>query len=383
MHRPVSHRVGYVFLEPYVPRHGGYSHAEAIIRHLRARGLTIDLFAPHYATDAPLPGFLKRLAKQLLCVARFTRNAGKFDVAYVRYHPISVLPAAVAWLLSRPMILEINGPWYDVLFNWKILRPFSGLVRFVTELQMKMADAIVAVTPQLAEMAGQVAGRGRAVHVPNGADLVAFRPGVPRPPIANLPARYVAFCSYLSLWQGTSTLMDAVSRPEWPPDLPLVVAGDGPEVALVSDAARRHPDRIVFLGVVPHTDIAAILANASMAVVAVTNLDGRADTGMAPIKLFEAMASGIPVVATDLPFQSQIVGESRCGLLFQPGSSAELAQRVRDIAENPNNARAMGAAGRAAVETRYSWQRAADATAELIDALVERRARKGEMVSSP
>ena len=305
-----SGRIAYVFLEPFFPHHGGFAHADAIIRHLRKRGWQVDLFAPIYGPGATAAGLISRLFRLAGCLARCALHLRRYDVAYIRYHPLSFVAFLTARILGRPVVLEVNGPWYDVFFNWPSLRIFRRTVHWLFDVQIRKADATIAVTPQLTAWANAIAP-GRGVHVSNGADSDIFRPGLPRPAQAALPERYVSFCSFLSLWQGVDTILAGVQDPAWPSQLPLVIAGDGPELGLINAAGQKAAGRIVYLGVRPQSEVAAIIANADAAIVAVTNLQGRAETGLAPIKLFEAMAAGTPVVATDMPFQRDVVRDSQ------------------------------------------------------------------------
>lgn len=74
-----------------------------------------------------------------------------------------------------------------------------------------------------------------------------------------------------------------------------------------------------------------------------------------PIKLFEYMAAGVPVIASDFPVWREIVEDSSCGLLVDPRNSASIANCMRWIIDHPKDAEEMGKCGRSAVELRYNW----------------------------
>jgi len=74
-----------------------------------------------------------------------------------------------------------------------------------------------------------------------------------------------------------------------------------------------------------------------------------------PTKLFEYMAMGIPVIASDFPLYRQIVEEERCGVCVNPESPSEIAQAVQWLLENPEQAEAMGERGRRATIEKYNW----------------------------
>ncbi|MBL8995931.1 MAG: glycosyltransferase family 4 protein [Gemmatimonadales bacterium] len=76
-----------------------------------------------------------------------------------------------------------------------------------------------------------------------------------------------------------------------------------------------------------------------------------------PIKLFEYMSAGIPVIASDFPLWRSIVEESRCGILVDPLDPGAIAAAIDHLVSTPEEAERMGRNGRAAVETRYNWER--------------------------
>jgi glycosyltransferase involved in cell wall biosynthesis len=83
---------------------------------------------------------------------------------------------------------------------------------------------------------------------------------------------------------------------------------------------------------------------------------GRSASGVAPLKMFEAMACGIPVIVSDLPFQADIVRMADAGIVVPPGSPAAIARAVATLRRDNAAARRMGRNGAAYVRNEASWK---------------------------
>ena len=237
--------------------------------------------------------------------------------------------------------------------------------------QVRWADAIVVVTPGLEAYLRAETGRERGYHViGNGANVDVFRPvadagQADRPP-------YVVFVGALASWQGIDTILRAAHATGWPSGVDLVVAGDGVEREQVIMAAREDP-RIRWLGSIPYEDAAALVAESLAALVPMADVP-RSRHGLSPLKLFEAMACGVPVVASDLPGLGDLVRQHDCGVTFRAGDADELAGAVGRLARDRGEAREMGLRGRAAASARYSWDARAGQTEQVLLQALRRRA---------
>jgi glycosyltransferase involved in cell wall biosynthesis len=75
-----------------------------------------------------------------------------------------------------------------------------------------------------------------------------------------------------------------------------------------------------------------------------------------PIKMFEYMSAGVPVIASNFPIWQEIVENNNCGICVDPLNVNEIADAMKWILENPEEAAQMGRNGRHAVETIYNWE---------------------------
>ncbi len=135
---------------------------------------------------------------------------------------------------------------------------------------------------------------------------------------------------------------------------------------MLQDLVARAADgkRIVFVGRQPYREIGGIVAGALGGMVP---SHARQTSGLYPLKVFETLACGVPVVVTDFPGQADLVREVGCGLIVPPGDPTSLAEAVANLHRGPERRRAMGRRGRVALERDHSWTARAAATAALLE----------------
>ncbi len=92
-----------------------------------------------------------------------------------------------------------------------------------------------------------------------------------------------------------------------------------------------------------------------------------------PLKIFEYMATALPVVSLDVPPLAEVVRPEREGLLFAEGDEEALAAAIGRLLADPGRARAMGEAGRERVVAHFSWQRHCEELERILSQLVEKR----------
>lgn len=349
MSRPL--RLAYLSLETPRPGQASQTHIAEIISSLRDCGWSVELFATTRGGASTRSSYAKRLFDYLGVQFALARRLREFDAVFVRSH-VMALPIAL-WARWRgvPMVHEVNGKPTDIGVTYPAMRRFSRVFDWLYRTQYRMAAHLVAVTEGLDQWARGFAGHDRVTTVSNGANTALFRPDGPR---ADIPGRYVVFVGGLVAWHGVGTMLAALREPAWPDEVRLVIVGDGIERGKV-EAAKADP-RLLWLGRQPYEAIPAILRGAVAALCVIEDQDGRSSSGVAPLKLFEAMACGIPVIASDLPFQAEIIRTVDAGLVIAQGQPAAIAAAVRDLAQDLAKSREHGGNGAAYVAREASWR---------------------------
>ena len=165
----------------------------------------------------------------------------------------------------------------------------------------------------------------------------------------------VLYLGGLMAGRGLEQLVDAVGRV---PDAQLVLLGDGVLEQPLRDRAIRVGTPLVVLPPVSPTAVESYAESAAVGVspIVPSCLNYRYSL---PNKLFQYMAAGIPVVASDFPQVREVVEGAACGVVVDTLRPDAIAGAIETILRDPEAAAAMGARGRAAVRDRYNWATAA------------------------
>ena len=169
-------------------------------------------------------------------------------------------------------------------------------------------------------------------------------------------ARVVLYQGGLAPHRGIEELIAALDQLAG--NIHLCLLGYGPLEAAFADEARRdvHRGRLHVLPAVPPTELLDWVASADIVAMPIqpSTLNHRLTT---PNKLFEAMAAGVPVVASDLPGMAPIVTETGCGVVCDPTDPAAIAEAIRSIFALPAADReAMSRRALEAAAGPYSWE---------------------------
>ncbi|MEO5965456.1 MAG: glycosyltransferase [Candidatus Limnocylindrales bacterium] len=230
------------------------------------------------------------------------------------------------------------------------------------------------------------------------ADLIAAQLRVPRPPIVmNCPERWTVPVpppdrirhalglppeTAIALYQGQLItdrgIEEAMEAILDVPGAVLALLGFGPLQATLEERVRtpRYAGQVFVLPAVGPDELLLWTASADVSVMAIapTSINHRFTT---PQKLFESLAAGVPVVASDLPGMAEIVTPSGAGVLCDPLSPASIAAAIRSIVDAPPDERAaLRARALAAAHERYNWEAQVDTLFGLYQDLLARPPRR-------
>ena len=282
------------------------------------------------------------------------RRALATDAAVYHLHDPDLLPLiAVLKLAGKRVIYDaheeipkqiLSKPWIAPGLRF----PIASLAGALEKTVSRIADGIVAATPPIArrfQAAKTVVVQN--FPIPGEFDSRAATPYSERLPL-------FVYLGGISAIRGVREMIGALERLPPTTELRLALAGRFEDAALELECRMRPGwKRIDAMGFVGRGEVAALLGRSRAGLVLLHPVPNYVESY--PTKLFEYMATGTPVIASDFPLWREIIAGSGCGLLVDPLDSAAIARAMTFIIENPTEAAAMGKRGRAAVTTRFGW----------------------------
>ena len=375
-------KVLYCAIDQTVPgTKGGSVHVQAVADGLAARGHEVHVLVG--PGDGPFPqgganwiALTPPLGAKHLRWARL-RMIGRLaetlrpDVIIERYYNFGGEGIWNGARVGARTVLEVNAPVIDYPGSTKALLDRALLVQPMRRWREALcARADLIVTPS-ANILPPGTPAEKIVELEWGADTERFRPDATGPSPFPRPAGTVAiFAGAFRAWHGAVHLVRAMrelrARGH---DIGAVFVGDGPELP-AAQAEAAGLDSVMFLGAVPHERMPACLVAADIGVAPFdTGAHRPLSLGFywSPLKIFEYMAVGLPVVAPAIDRIPALVADNGEAVLYdakEPGALAAALARLMD----PGLLARLGAAGRARVVRDYSWQ----AHCEKLEQAIER-----------
>jgi glycosyltransferase involved in cell wall biosynthesis len=327
-----------------------------------------------------LPGELRRILynQELATQLRRRFDSDPPDFVYERASLYATAGISLARDLDRPLVLELNAP---LALEQSAYRA-TGLGVLAAEAEcwtLKHADAVLTVSGPLRDYTLALGLEPSRVHVvPNAVDPAVFRPALPDPTLrASMglgEGPVLGFVGGLRRWHGVDALPALLGRLlERYPDLRLVIVGDGPlRAELEQDLRERGLRRsCVFTGSVPHDDVPNLMRQFDVAVAPYPR--PQHDFYFSPLKVFEYMACGIPVVAAELGQIADLVQHEQTGLLYTPADFQALTTACERLLGDPALRGRLGSAAAEEVRRQYTWDHNTARVTEIAESLIAAR----------
>jgi glycosyltransferase involved in cell wall biosynthesis len=231
-----------------------------------------------------------------------------------------------------------------------VRKPLKWIVELVENAAARRMSGLIAATPAIASRFYCM--NSNAVVVNNYPILDEFTPLTDLEWESRDPT--VTFIGGIAEERGIHEMLAAMDLLPRTLSAKLALGGWFLEEALRADlVATPQWEHVNWHGLLDRIGIASLLNRVQAGLVVLHPNQPYVDSQ--PTKLFEYMAAGIPVIASDFPLWRSIIQEAGCGILVDPLDTRALASAIERLMTNPSEAEAMGQRGRKAVEERFNW----------------------------
>ena len=297
---------------------------------------------------------------------------------YERYSLFGLAGLALAHRLGVPHLLEVNAPLRE-----ERTRTIGLLLRRTSEISDRLVfrgtSHVLVVSDALHRyVRAHGATAQRITVLPNGVDIKRFVPdhgsrGLRRSLGIRPDDFLIGFAGSLKPWHGVELLLEAFARlRQQNLKLHLLIVGNGPQRDAVKACVSwlGIVESVTFTGSLPHEQMAPVLASMDVAVAPYVDIP---DFYFSPLKIFEYMATGLPIVASNAGDIGAIVRHGETGLLFSPGNVDDLTDCLRRVVTDRALAGRLGTQARRWVE-EHSWDRNVQAVIGLVRSQTSGRA---------
>ncbi len=301
----------------------------------------------------------------------FLKHVKNCDIVHVHGHPYpsSCVAVKVAEKFSKPIVLTQHNTFIDYGPFWNIIEKLNDLI--IGKMVIQAADKILVVSNATLNYVLSLGAKKQKTEVLyNGVDLERFKPakrsklkirrtiGIPEDSFVLLTVRRLVYKN------GVDTLLESAKiAVEKNSHLLFLVIGSGPDHEKISAKIREYrlEKNFRLLGFVPDANLPHYYNAADLFV-----LPSKSGEGM-PLVLLEAMACGLPVVATNVGGVPEIINRD-CGKIVPPNDAANLAEALLEFSRSDTSTYSKKA--REFVERKFNWNKNVRRLIEIYEELI-------------
>lgn len=308
-----------------------------------------------YRYNEPIPNYLKRAEAFGIRLSMLLESNPPAELAHFRdiWSGLAILKPDRKYktVFEVNALMSIELPYRYPYLSKKSLLKIKDIERFC----LQNSDIIICPSNSIRENLLKFSVDASKIRVvTNGAEL-----DVECADIQDLPEDYLLYFGALQTWQGVDDLIKAFAGLKDYENLRLVICSSNRpsyskpyrKLAEKLDVAEK----IIWKYQLPKEELNACIKSAKFSVAPLKETERNLLQGFSPLKVFESMAVGTAVLATDLPSVREIITDKENGRLVRAERPAELSRMIRFMLDYPEYTAELGRKGRLTVENKFSW----------------------------
>lgn len=353
------------------------------------------------------PGLLKmipfRLGEvlyNLRIIKRLKNKVKDYDFIYQRYSGLSFAGAFLAKKNNIPLILEFNSSdvwkmkfWFKQSSSLKtllvrIVNLFKiSIVSYIEEYNLRNALLIIVVSTSLKEtLTKKGIAEEKILVYPNGVDPQKYSTAIKGDEIKKKYRlgnyKVVGFVGTFGQWHGVVQMAKSINLffqldPGKKKEVKFLLIGDGRLMPVVRKVIHTngYMDNVVFTGLVPQSEGPKYMGACDILLSPhIKNPDGTAFFG-SPTKLFEYMAMGKPIIASDLDQIGDILEHKKTAYLIEPGNIRQLSNAIQVLLDDSKLREELGKNARVEALKKYTWEKHTEKLLEKLNEIMPQRSK--------
>ncbi|MBS4192616.1 glycosyltransferase family 4 protein [Bacillus sp. FJAT-49705] len=326
---------------------------------LAAAGNEVHLVAPNAPTERINGVFVhgipkgkgNRLVRVTKTVRAVYKKAVEIDADVYHFHdPELILIGTKLKSSGKKVIYDVHEDVPLQIFRKKYIpyylrKPLSMIVDLFEKNTSRMFDLIVCATPHISEKFEKYNTERISIrNYPKIEKIVESSK-------SNIHKRNdVCYIGGLSAGRGLYTMEEAIHYTSCSLNLAGVFFNQVDKARFIDDKTEK----VKYLGYLERKEINDLLKDSLAGLVVLEGSE--AFKYSLPVKMFEYMSAGIPVICSDFPLWREIIEKHKCGFCVDPKDAKAIGAAINYLNDNPEEAEQMGRNGRSAVETEYNWE---------------------------
>lgn len=302
----------------------------------------------------------------------------KPDLVISRLASYCYSPLRVSKLTGIPYLIEADSPAsYEKIVFQKFFRSTKWLLYWIEKKEIMAGRAAFTVSNQIKEYFVDHGIPPEFMHViPNGADPDRFRPDIPCDDVKRKYDLYdhtvLGFVGSFIYWHGIENLTNIIDKTlNVYKEAKFLMVGEGGPMKPVLEkfiADNKLQDRAILTGFVSHEDIPKYIAAMDIVLAPYPQLDF---FYYSPVKIYEYMACGKPVVTTRIGQIAEIIEHRQNGFLTEPDNIENIEVIIHELMREPELREKTGSAARRDVLEKFTWKKRGEKLSELCQKCVK------------